>query len=66
MAANILFLSIGILIGWSIGCYLVKIDGVFHIDDTNEEKTRWTLQMHSEPEDIKKKKCVRFRVHVDE
>ena len=41
-----------------------KYDGMFVVDDSDEETTRWTLQYDGDPTEIPKKKFVLFRVHI--
>lgn len=50
-------------------CFVVmkcfpKVDGLFIVDDSDEEKTRWILDMKNmeDPENITKKKRVNLKV----
>ena len=49
-------------IGFFIGRKTVKVDGMFIVDDTNDETTRWILDVKVDPETIPNKKEVRFKV----
>lgn len=61
------------LIGFVLGAFSYAVftkifhrsDGIFLVDDSDEEKTRWTLRYNSDPNDILKKRFVRFEVHLD-
>lgn len=59
----------GFVLGWIIYAVLTKVlpkyDGVIFVDDSDEEKTRWTLQYNRDPSDIPTKKKVVFRVHIE-
>lgn len=67
-------IHIGLVIGLMALCYIVgyvvgrasqnKNAGIFLVDDSDDEKTRWTLDVHMDPDDIPKKKYLRFRVFV--
>lgn len=61
----ITFLLSGLIIGYIAGkSSKVKDAGIFLVDDTDSEKTRWTLDVHMNPDDIPKKKHLRFKVYV--
>lgn len=61
----ITFLLSGLIIGYITGkSSKVKDAGIFLVDDTDSEKTRWTLDVHMNPDDIPKKKHLRFKVYV--
>lgn len=62
---GIIWTVVGGLIGYLIGnSSKVKDAGIFLIDDTDSEKTKWTLDVHMDPDDIPKKKHLRFKVYV--
>lgn len=63
---NILLGIIG-LVGVAIGSYLigqssVKNDGLFIIDDSGEETTKWIIDIRVDPLTLSNKKIVRFKV----
>lgn len=59
-------LAIGVLIGIIFGVFIVdSIDGSFIINDEDPNKTKWTIKIDSDPDDILEKKTVKFRVRVD-
>ena len=57
-------------IGLSFWCLVAGLishfhyDGILLVDDTDEQKTNWTLQVKTDPENIPKKKSIRLQVHV--
>ena len=50
------------LAGFIIGVVRSKKIGRFIIDDEDFEKTRWTISLDVEPEEIKKHKQIRLEV----
>lgn len=52
----------GILIGMYIGTRVKHVDGLFIVDENNDEAIRWVLDMKIDPEEIPKKKEVRLKV----
>lgn len=52
------FLGIGILIGRVCS----RFDGLFLVDDSDEETTRWTLDVRIDPKTIPNKKEIRLQV----
>lgn len=68
LSIGIIFI-IGCLIGFVFGFTLHAIlsggyDGRLTVDDTNEVKTNWVLQYDGDPDEITKKKSIRFQVCV--
>lgn len=63
---NAIFFMFGLVLGLGICILLfrvfIRVDGIFVIDDTDPNTTRWTLQMNTDPNNISKKKIVRMRV----
>lgn len=63
----ITLLLIGMCIGFLVGLWILKgskMDGRLIIDESNSDKTRWTLDIDREPEEIKKKKVIQFTVYI--
>lgn len=57
---------IGIVIGIAL-CLIVgrvRSNGVLIVDDNDEQKTKWILQVNTDPEKIPKKRSIRLQVHV--
>ena len=44
--------------------HIIRYDGILLVDDNDEHKTNWTLQVKTDPENIPKKKSIRLQVHV--
>lgn len=59
----ILFL-LGMIFGFFLGHFTEKTDGIIVVDDREEGKTKWLLDVRSDPLDIPKKKCIRLKVLV--
>lgn len=58
-----LLLSFGsLLIGIGIGRICRKSDGLFIIDDSDDQKTQWILDVTIDPDKISSKKEIRLRV----
>lgn len=53
----------GFVVHWVITRYFCY-DGILLVDDNDEHKTNWTLQVKTDPENIPKKKSIRLQVHV--
>ena len=49
-------------VGVFIGRTTLKVDGMFIVDDSNDETTRWILDVNFDPKDIPNKKEVRLKV----
>ncbi len=52
----------GLFVGFLIGRASKKFDGIFVVDDSDYETTRWTLDMKTDPESIPNKKEIRLKV----
>lgn len=61
----LVFIS-AVLIGFAIGMFVgrksAKVDGLFIIDDSDTETTRWILDVREKPEKIAEKKEIRLQV----
>lgn len=54
-------------IGLFVGRKTTKIDGMFLINDSDDENTRWILDVKIDPETIPNKKEIRLKVRkIDE
>ncbi len=49
-------------IGFFAGRGFTKVEGLFIIDDSDEETQRWTLDAKIPPEEISKRKKITFKV----
>lgn len=62
----LLYILIGILVAFCVGVLIgrstVKIDGAFIVDDSDENTTRWILDVKIDPKTIPNKKQVRLKV----
>lgn len=58
----ILVAIVALCVGVFIGRMTAETDGMFIIDDTDVEKTRWILDVKTDPKDIPNKKEVRLKV----
>lgn len=58
----ILILIVAFCVGVLIGRSNRKFDGMFIVNDSDEEITRWILDVNIDPMDIPKKKEVRLKV----
>lgn len=61
-----LYFFVGLLIGLflSIGILHFRSDGTLLVNDGDERKTLWTLQVKTDPEEVQKKRSIHLRVHV--
>lgn len=50
-------------IGFFIGRLTKKVDGRFIVDNSDGDKTRWTIDVDFDPETLPKKKEVRLKVY---
>lgn len=50
------------LLGIFIGSRLSHVDGMFIVNDTDEETTRWILDVKIDPKTIPNKKEIRLKV----
>lgn len=61
-------LFVGFMFGWVAHAVIARVvpkyDGIILIDDTDEQKTQWHLNVKTDPEAIPKKKSIRLQVHV--
>lgn len=62
------YIMVGIIIGFMFKMIFDKIcsnyDGKIIIDDNDDQKTRWILDVNTDPEEIPKKKVIHLQVHV--
>lgn len=58
LAFAIWFFSLGVCVGRKF----FSDDGLVLIDDSNPEKTFWTLDIHCDPQDVLKKRELRLKV----
>lgn len=49
-------------VGVFIGRTTIKVDGMFIVDDSDDETTRWILDVKIDPKTIPNKKEVRLKV----
>lgn len=49
-------------VGVFIGRTTIKVDGMFIVDDSDDETTRWILDVKVDPKTIPNKKEVRLKV----
>lgn len=54
----------GLLIGFSIGRKSVRFDGLFIVDDSENETTRWILDVKIDPQTIPSKKSIHLKVKM--
>lgn len=66
MIMDLLVFGLGMLVGLFVLNLIQRPIGTFIIDDSDSEKTKWTLSVHGDPENIQKMKHVRFKVHIKE
>lgn len=58
----ILVAIIALCVGVFIGRKTAKVDGMFIVDDSDDETTRWILDVKIDPKTIPNKKEVRLKV----
>lgn len=65
---GIIYILVAFALGWAAHAVLnracLKADGVIIVDDTDTEKTKWILDVKTDPDDIPKKKHIHLQVHV--
>lgn len=58
----VIFIIAAFFAGVIVGRSMIKIDGLFIVDDSDYETTRWTLDVWVDPKTIPNKKNVRLKV----
>lgn len=59
---HVLIGIVTLFVGFFIGRKTVKIDGLFIVNDSDYEKTRWIIDVRVDPKTIPNKKEVRLKV----
>lgn len=62
-----IYLLFGFFVGFGVGYFVTrmnKYDGTLVVDTKYEEKNKWFLNVDCDPEEIPKRKMLRFRVYV--
>lgn len=59
---HILVALVTFCVGVFVGRTTIKVDGMFVIDDSDDETTRWILDIKVDPKTIPNKKEVRLKV----
>ena len=66
MLVQIFIVVIGIIAGFVTGVFFARkpSDGYFVIDDTDDEKTSWVLDVNFDPDKIPYKKSIHLKVKI--
>ena len=63
---ELIYILIGVFVGLLVGkIFSRRYDGIIIVDDSKEDKTNWILQYNGDPNDILKRKSIRFKVRIE-
>lgn len=63
MPAILILAIVGFIIGYMLGrISRVRPDGLFILDDSDPDTTRWILDVKTDPDEIKNKKEIHLKV----